>query len=259
MTKKVAILGCGPAGLLAAHAANLTGCHFDVFSKRRPSHLFGSQYLHEAIPGIDGQPQLVKYNLVGSPEEYRSKVYGDSWDGTISAEDLEYTHWAWDIRSAYQRLWELYSDDIHHCEIRNIRQVEQDCRLSGYDVVLSTVPRKVWALPSDVFVSTKVWAIGDAPDIGQRVPFHPAEDNTIICDGTDMVSWYRLSRVFGYTTIEWPGHKRPPVEGIAPVEKPLGHNSEQAADFIHLGRYGKWQKGVLTTDAFNEAMKALAS
>lgn len=80
-----------------------------------------------------------------------------------------------------------------------------------------------------------------------------------MCDGTALVGWYRLSQVFGYATIEWPGDKKPPVGNVAPVLKPLGHNSEQASDFIHLGRYGKWQKGVLTTDAFNEAMKVLGS
>ena len=199
----------------------------------------------------------MSYNLEGTPEEYRRKVYGQMWDGTISAEDLEYSHWAWDIRAAYKKLWDLYSDQVYDCNITSLRQVERDARLSGYDVVFSTVPRKVWALPTDNFVSTKVWAIGDAPERGQRAPFTTFEDDTIICDGTDAVSWYRLSCVFGHTTIEWPGHKRPPIENIAPVEKPLGHDSQQASDFIHLGRYGKWQKGVLTTDAFDEAMKVL--
>lgn len=261
MTKKIAILGCGPAGLLAAHAAQINQCSFDIFSKRRPSHLFGSQYLHEPITGVTGTPERVRYSLVGTPEEYRRKVYGPEWDGTVSPEDLEEEHWAWDIRQAYTELWRRYSDEIHHLEFgNNMSLLDRAINFDNYDMILSTVPRKVWAQPGDAFRGTEVWAVGDAPELGQTAPFTVQEDFTIICDGTPDVGWYRLSKVFGYTTIEWPGNRRPPIPGIAKVTKPLSfHMAPGPSDqFIHLGRYGKWEKGVLTTDAFNEALKATA-
>lgn len=258
MPSKVAILGCGPAGLLAAHAAQANGCHFDVFSKRRPSYLFGAQYLHEPIPGVTGQPERVKYDLVGNPEDYRQKVYGASWDGSVSPEDLDTDHHAWDIRAAYRKLWAEYSDEIHHVEINDLRQIERDAALSRYDAVISTVPRTIWKQPGETFEYSSVWAIGDAPELGQFTPFSLKQDNLIVCDSTADVSWYRLSKVFGFSTIEWPGNKKPPVANIQEVRKPLKHNSTAASEFYHMGRYGKWEKGILTTDVYNEALKVTA-
>lgn len=260
MSKSVAILGCGPSGLMVAHAAAMLGWNFRIYSKKRKSRLFGSQYLHEPIPGMTQEPAtIVQYILEGSPEEYRAKVYGEAWDGTVSPEDMTENHYAWDIRATYDRLYSAYEDDIVDCVVDREWQYFPFTKKPlpirrNVDIVISTVPRKIWAEPGDVFLSSNVWAIGDAPELGVRTPFRPA-DNTVICDGTKDVGWYRASSVFGFCTIEWPERTRPPLEGIALVEKPLSHNSTAASDFIHLGRYGAWEKGVLTTDVFNQALK----
>ncbi len=260
MTKSVAILGCGPSGLMVAHAANMLGWNFRVFSKKRKSQLFGSQYLHKPIPGISEEPAtVVTYHLEGTPEEYRQKVYGPSWDGTVSPEDLDHDHYAWDIRSAYDKMYSNYEEQIVNCEFKNVNGGfwYNQIVLKSYDLVISTVPRKIWAEPGDVFASTKVWAIGDAPELGQEAPFRPHDFN-IICDGSEDVGWYRASNVFGHCTIEWPERTKPPIPRLALVEKPLFHNSTAASDFHHLGRYGAWQKGVLTTDVFDQAFGILA-
>jgi hypothetical protein len=241
---------------MVAHAASMRGWGFRIYSKKRKSQLFGSQYLHEPIPNMtEALAGLVSYHLEGTPEEYRRKVYGPAWDGTVSPEDYDHDHYAWDIRATYDRLWQAYEHEIDDLDVLNLRHDIH--AFPGCDIVISTVPRKIWAEPGDVFMSQKVWAIGDAPDLGQEAPFSPKQDFTIICDGTDEVGWYRLSKVFGHTTIEWPYDKKPPIPGIAIVEKPLGHNSTAAPDFIHLGRYGAWEKGVLTTDVFRQALKIL--
>lgn len=255
----VAILGCGPAALLAAHACQINQCHFAIFSKKRKSQLFGSQYLHEPISGVTRLPERVSYTLNGTPEEYRRKVYGDNWDGAVSPEDLEEDHWAWDIRDAYENLWSRYSNRIVPAVFKNYALTIRDYRLNSYDLVISTVPRNIWRQTGDQFVSTKIWAIGDAPELGVTVPFHLAQDNTIICDGTKDVGWYRLSKVFGHSTIEWPGGAKPPVSDVTQVIKPLECKAASQPDnWLFVGRYGKWEKGVLTTDAFNDVLKATA-
>jgi hypothetical protein len=130
----------------------------------------------------------------------------------------------------------------------------------GIDLVISTVPRKIWAEPGDVFESMKVWALGDTED--ERVRLYRPPEDMVFCDGTAWHDWYRVSNVFGYCTMEWPFNygegwrEAPPARGASVVEKPLKHNSKAAADFIHLGRYGAWQKGILTTDAYFGAMQA---
>jgi hypothetical protein len=256
MTKRVAILGCGPAGLMVAHAAQLSNWALQIYSKRRKSQLHGAQYLHKPIPGIDTHgPHEVIYTLRGTPEEYRHKVYGDDWDGTVSPEDLAYTHSAWDLRRAYNWLWKNFEPWI----------VEADLGLQGYaapfhkyDLVISTIPRKIWAGPNDVFESTKIWALGDRDPHGGLA----SQPNfTVICDGTKICNWYRSAKIFNHSTLEWPYHemwRKPPAHGAVIVEKPLRCETNGAPDFIHLGRYGAWEKGILTSDVFYQAMKVFA-
>ena len=270
--RSVAILGCGPAGLMAAHAAVLSGWDFRIYSRKQKSALYGAQYLHKAIPGIDThQPQIVKYQLNGTPEQYRNKVYGEGWDGTVSPEDLMTEHPAWDLRAAYDKLWRLYGDEVDDATIgpgginpRTWLWMEE------HDLVISTIPRKAFAEPGDEFLSTKVWALGDTEMPRVEKPYRP-EPFTVMCDGRPHVPWYRVSNIYGYCTIEWPymaykfkelGHGmvtiKAPHPGASIVEKPLSHNSTAASDFVHLGRYGKWEKGVLTSDAYYDAMKVFA-
>ena len=48
----VAVLGCGPAGLIAAWAAEQAGADVQIYSKKVQSIIPGSQYLHGPIPGV---------------------------------------------------------------------------------------------------------------------------------------------------------------------------------------------------------------
>lgn len=289
MTKSVAILGCGPAGLMSAHAAALSGWDFRVYSRmysrNAQSKLFGAQYLHAHIPELDcGEAALVEYRLNGTPEDYRRKVYGDDWDGTVSPEDFLESHNAWDLRLAYQHLWDKYVGEIKHFEVFGNSPAALAYQILGeHDLVISTVPRKIWAKPGDVFESTKVWALGDT-EMPRVEPVYRPEPFSVICEASRRVSWYRVSNIYGYCTVEWPhdagwysnepagyveyhdGYRdyakkilNPPLYGASVVEKPLRHNSTAASDFVHLGRYGKWEKGVLTSDAFYDAMKVLAN
>lgn len=287
---KVAILGCGPTGLLAAHACAINGVQFDIFSKKRKSFLFGSQYLHTPIVGLvypsEGEP--IKYVNIGTPEEYRRKAHGDRWDGIIEEGAFETDHIGWDIRQAYEKLWRKYSQKITHYEIKppvpvnegeellfsredlvfppknpNYSQVVDDLHLQNYDYVISSVPRKIWAVPGEEFTFSMAWVAGDAPEHGKFVPFGLPEDNTILCDGTNEVEYTRLSKVFGYTTVEWPYNAlRKPYEGASALIRPLAYVPSSDYDnpanrFFHIGRYGKWEKGVVASDAFQEVMDLL--
>lgn len=270
---KFAILGCGPAGLLAAHACWLNGVEFDIFSKKRKSTLYGSQYLHEAIKGVADweEREAVKYETRGTPEEYRRKTHGKWWDGIVAPEEFETDHWAWNIRQAYDILWRAYGYMVKDYEFqpaqlgestwRHFDKMLVELKLHEYDLVVSTIPRTIWKVNGEEFIYSEGWAVGDAPEEGRFVPYD-CPDNTIICDGTPETSWTRLSRVFGYTTVEWPHHvPKPPIPGVARVIKPLRYSANgsdnPANSFLHVGRYGKWEKGVVVTDAFNEVVKKI--
>ncbi|UVK63866.1 oxidoreductase [Gordonia phage LilyPad] len=295
----IAILGCGPTGLLAAHACTLEGYDVAIFSRKRKSELFGSQYLHNPIPGLtpendSGVP--VKYVVNGTPEEYRRKTHGKWWDGHVGADEFEPDHTAWDIRQHYDILWRHYVGKIENYSIptrgmiANFFQRENsevgvagyvswDLGLNDYELVISTVPRDIWKVPGDEFIYSEGWAIGDAPERGMFVEDmnfecpngeilhyktpHDLPDNHIVCDGTSQVPWTRLSKVYGYTTIEWPHHVPQPHAQAVRVRKPLHYtpganqNGNPAATWLHVGRYGQFEKGVVVTDAFDQVTKKL--
>lgn len=264
MTKSVAILGCGPAGLMAAHAAQLSGWDFVVYSRKVQSELFGAQYLHQPIPNLDcGNPRIIRYKLRGTPAEYRRKVYGPTWDGTVSPEDLLEQHHCWDLRRAYQDLWDLYYDHIWDADLSwsvfddgdLAAGITKACSLEKHDLVISTVPRTIWDTNKANFHSTKVWAAGSKdPNAGLA----SQDDFTVICDGTNLATWYRSAKIYGYQTLEWPDQLVKPDYAAVRVTKPLRYAGDAAPDFLHIGRYGAWQKGLLTSDAFFTAMQAFA-
>ncbi|AOE44872.1 oxidoreductase [Gordonia phage Terapin] len=285
----IAILGCGPTGLLAAHACTLEGYDVAIFSRKRKSELFGSQYLHNPIPGLTPESDKgvpVKYVVRGTPEEYRRKTHGKWWDGHIGQDEFEPDHQAWDIRQHYDMLWRTYVGKIEPYSIPTKGMVASffkrensdvgvggyvnwDLGLSEYELVISTVPRDIWQLPGDEYIYSEGWAIGDAPERGVFVDDLVEgrelfdKDNTIICDGTSLVPWTRLSKVHGFTSIEWPHHAAQPHTQAVRVRKPLHYtpgphqNGSPTANWLHVGRYGQFEKGVVVTDAFDQVTKKL--
>lgn len=257
---RVAVLGCGPAGLVAAHSAILAGADdVRIFSKKRKSEMFGAQYLHAPIPGATGKPPVqVQYVMQGSIEGYRRKVYGLKDDVEVSPQTLSEVHDAWDLRDTYNELWDMYSLYVVDVDIQ--AHDTSFAEKLGCDVVISTIPATALCLQDDVhtFGYEEIWAAGDAPERGVFVPFPEPPRNTVICNGEDSPAWYRMSRLFGHTTVEWPGVMgKPPVEDVARVKKPLFTNCDCHPDVIRVGRYGSWTKGVLVHDVFTQTWEAV--
>lgn len=254
--RKAAILGCGPAGLFAAHALQLADWDIVIFSKKRRSHMFGAQYLHKPIPGLSRvtSKAIVDYKLIGTPEQYAAKVYGpDVPAGTTSASLLVGQHPAWDIRQAYYSAYEMYDSAIVDAVVTH--DIARTLT-ANYRVVVSSIPKPMLCIKPDehVFNSQNVWASGDAPELDWMCPI-TAPLNTVTLNGENARAWYRLSNVFGHNTAEWPHDRKPPITQIAEVTKPISSTCDCASRLrIHtVGRYGSWQKGVLSHHAY-EAM-----
>lgn len=268
---KVAVLGCGPAGLLAAYGADrFGGADVSIFSKKRPSHLYGAQFLHEDIPGIPlPDPVEVSYELMGTSEGYAFKVYGEDSlrpGFQVSPEMYEGKHKAWDIRAAYAWLWDMYRPVITDANLDANSFSKFFAAYEGeFDLVINSIPRKTLCLRQygeHQFLGQKVWAMGDAPELGQRVscPVQPDPENTVVCNGNPDSGWYRYSNIYGYRTMEWPELRRkPPIGGVAELIKPIGNNCDCYPEMLHVGRFGKWEKGVLSHSAFLEATERVLS
>jgi hypothetical protein len=274
--KRVVVLGAGPAGLLAAHAAHEQGHEVNVFSspdegtgQAKKSELFGCQYLHAWIPGVDlpREGVRVRYQLTGSSAAYRAKVYGDNWNGEVSPDEYgpEQDHMAWDLRAAYEVLWERWASRITPIEI-SPRMAEHIARTKG-QLVISTVPAPALCLDMEAhkFVSQSVWAMGSTVSTAtiahlmDPLPYR-APDFTVQCNGEDAPRWYRAATVYGYSTLEWPAGAKPPISGVASVSKPLSTNCtchSGTGRWVRLGRFGQWRKGVLVHTAYSQARAIL--
>lgn len=256
----VAVLGAGPAGMVAAHAAVMYGArNVIIYSKPRKSHLFGAQYLHAPIPGLyNPEPVKVKYTLsFGSADDYRRKVYGPSWDGSVSPEDLAEEHEAWDIRTVYSGLWSMYQELIVPADI-GPADVAAISDRKTHDFTINTIPMPVLCSGGHTFRTQEIWAAGDAPEIGVRLPYS-CPDSTVRLNGWPEPAWYRISNIYGHKTVEWPGTlaTRPPINHSVKVGKPLTNNCYCWPNVLRVGRFGQWRKGALVHEVFDQVWSAL--
>lgn len=258
---KVIVLGCGPAGLLAAYAVTLANGYSPVIvSNKRKSEMFGAQYLHEPIPGLTEVSAQIDYQLRGTAEEYRRKVYGQAWSGTVSPEEYgDKPHVGYDLRHVYNSLWEKFHDSIIHVKLRSGQDMHGIIEGVNPEHIISTLPAPALCIKQDehVFRVQQVWAVGDAPERGIFCPVKEAPANSIICSGERDVSWYRTANIFGYRTCEWPFGTKPPLPGISAVRKPLSTTCSCWQRVARMGRYGRWQKGVLAHSAYYDTLEML--
>lgn len=262
-TVNILILGCGPAGLMAAHAAAMWGHDIKIVSRKRKSEMYGAQYLHREIPDLDcGRPALIDYVLQGTADGYRRKVYGPNYTGSVSVEDLEERHTGFNIRKAYDDLWDMYGQYVVDERIDG-KDLVAGGKLAelGANLVISSIPLPLLCMKQEEhgFQSQEIWAIGDAPERGTFDPVKAAPTNSVVCNGEPDVGWYRSANVFGRSTTEWATRRKPPYEAVAQVVKPLKTNCDCHPDMMRIGRYGKWQKGVLAHTAFYDVEEKLSA
>jgi hypothetical protein len=256
---RVAILGCGPAGLLSAYAAEQLGHNVSIFSRRSPSQIFGAMYLHAPIPGISSEiPELeIQVSKLGTREGYALNVYGDaaapvSWDKFAEGPTP-----GWDLANVYDSLWKEYESRIYDVSLTSssIRGIAKE-----YDITFSTVPiQNICDNWQHSFPSAKIWVI-HGPVKGK---------NMMVYNGlppTGVPSWYRYSLIRDYQS--WEFSSRHPsnyleaqrvAEGLQVSEgfKPLYTDCDCHPEIVRLGRFGKWNKNVFTHHAYREVTDAL--
>lgn len=246
MSEPVLVLGCGPAGLLAAHAVALSGRQPIILSRKVPSSIGGAQYLHSEIPGLSLQPYECTFRKVGTRGGYALKVYGGE-DHPTSWEKYEAgAHRVWNMRDAYQRLWAEYHGAIVDREVTPelVEKLAEDNR------VISTIP-KIATCPNPQDFDWRqqaVWIM-----YGEDVPNVEARDMEILMSGDPTHRWYRQSNLFGWKGIEFPFE----VPGGVKVLKPVATTYPGVPNVRHMGRYGEWRKEVLVHDVFWDTIKMM--
>lgn len=257
---RVAVLGCGPAGLMAAHAATIQGHDVKIFSELRKSEMFGAMYLHKPIPGISPEePEfIVDVIKTGTAQGYSKNVYGHE-DAPSSWNNIERgPNPAWNLALAYNLLWDLYRDRIEDMIVEPAILGEIK---AAHGVVFSTIPLKALCTdPDHIFAAKQIWVIH-----GPAEPHHAALGSMMYYNGYTLTEggfeWYRYSLINGYAAWEF-SHERTKLHAwknqrVSTGQKPLGTSCTCAYGIIRLGRFGTWSKNVLSHHAFERAMEHL--
>lgn len=249
----VAIFGCGPAGLLAAWACQWKSVPFALFSKPEKSVLGGAQFSHISIPGLTSEePEVMLTHIVnGDPETYQRKVYGDMSVPFVSMEGLEDGQKvpAWNLREMYAKLWAVFEQKIIDVTL-DYDRASKMMNCDAFDVVFSSIPAPNLCDPEKghTFKSQPVRIYNEA--LWPALP-----DDTILYDGTDDHSYYRMSRLWGVGSTEWGGQSPvPPLQGLRTVNKPISTNCTCHPKIQRIGRFGTWKKGILTYHSYNQVI-----
>jgi hypothetical protein len=247
---KAVILGCGPAGLLAAHAINLLGkADITIYSRKVKSPMAGAQFIHREIPGIKVPGTSVRFVHTGTESGYAMKVYGNyrhecSWDhypeGLVPC---------WPMRAIYEVLWERWEDRVVDAEVTSA--LLDDIEVGEADILISSIPAPVLCQDeAHEFLSAKVWI----KQVERQVL-----GNVIVYNGDMDALWYRESQMFGMHSLEYselvPHEFRP--EGCVKISKPQSTNCTCRPEWKRVGRYGKWQRGVLVHESYEEVSSAV--
>jgi len=246
---KVCVIGCGPSGLLAAHACRQDGHKITIISdKIKKSIMAGAMYIHESIPGVT--PKLPDGKLLiekrGLPEGYASKVYGDPAHPVSWTQFRTGDHNIWYMDEAYDRLWARYKRYVRECEVTPLRMDEI---IRHFDLVIATLPKPAVCYRDHEFNSVPIYV--RQRRLG-RDTIHP---NVMTYSGMHQDPWYRKSTINNVVTIEYP--QRPPNDDYYAGIKPTSNNCDCWPRVLWAGRWGRWEKGVLVHHVYQQVKDAL--
>lgn len=246
----IAIIGSGPAGLLAAYAVKTMGGTPYIYSPAVPDVRFsGAQYLHRSIPGLTEKyaDKVIKIFLRGSELVYTEKVYRGNQGVLSSWGQFGHLQPAWDISKRMVQLCEMLIPDHHHHAAIDPHVLQQMCH--EYSGVICTAPAKFMCLSSDHIFPSMMVHITDGAQPG-------VNPNSMVYSGLIEDEWYRSSLVFGVGSTEWPLGSSVSSYGAKKIEKPLETTCDchlWRDNYRRAGRYGKWKKGVLSHDGYEVA------
>lgn len=248
---KVAVIGCGPAGLAAAHAAAGLVDEVDIYAPKRKTPQRGPIMLHRPIPGInntDPDGYVRQIVIGGSILDYRYRLYGDV-NIAINGDVLEEGFHTWRVPTAYDIMWDKYVSRIIN---KTLTPDEVDDLVGRYDLVVSTAPAPSLCRAGGwhEFRSVEIALVLEA-----SYPNQPP--NTVIYNAREDIPWVRSSRIFDAEVTEYMPHAAPP--GALTIHKPLSTDCVCHPRVLRTGRMGKWHNETWIDHAYYETRTALVS
>jgi hypothetical protein len=248
---KIAVLGYGPAGLIAAKTLVDAGhTDVDIIGAGPKSLIGGAQYLHEPILNPHQDPEgEITFLKIGTGQGYAKKVY-DQGDTETSWEHYEGVVPAWALLPAYDVLWNFFVDGLINDTLNGL-SLSMLMETGKYDLVFSSIPLHSLCLSpsSHSFPRAKI----------VLAPFSPVHmSNVVVYSGREEDSWYRTSSIFGESWTEFNAALASKAEYMddrglgeqefVPIQhgfKPMPTNCDCHPDVVRIGRFGLWDRKIL--------------
>lgn len=246
---KVAILGAGMTGLLAAKALAEHDIEFTLYDKNPNEGVSSSQglhYLHDNC-NLPLKPQIVHNYIIGCkdgehPHEQYSRKLGTPLNNSLV--ELPAFSMVYNFQEAYKILLHLMKGNIQRC---NFEADMLKYFLEKFDLVISTLPLPV-VYPEATCKFVEVQAVRGRP---RGIPKLPGA-NQVVYNIEENTNWYRYSRVFG---VEWTEVKQ---GGEFILKKVVDSNFEPPDDrVILLGRWGQWNRKFLAHQAYYKILRRI--
>jgi hypothetical protein len=253
---RVAVVGCGPAGLAAVHAAYGMNAKVTVFSPGVKSPQKGPLVLQRPIPAItlDHPDGYIRQIVVGgSILDYRYKLYGDINIG-INGDILEPGYHCWNHIKAYDAMWARYMA-TSHAVTRVDKFISRDM-LSGlhndFDLVVNTAPLNKLCMRRHRFSSKTVEIT-----LQRSYPNQPP-DTTVFNAGTKY-PWVRSAWLLGNECTEWLAGTAPDELDSFVISKPISHDCNCFPNVLLTGRFGAWRNQTWVDTAYYDTRSVLIS
>lgn len=256
---RVAVLGAGPSGLLAAWAVVNAGHEPVIFDKnpRKPDgSTAGVYYLHEPC-NLPLRSRAVAIHVSGGADSeerrrsYALKVYGDT-STEVSIPSYNSVQTAYDGMQAMDFCWDIVGKFVNQKDIVGWGP-PHSASILGYaedfQLVINTIPLNI--LIPEVFWKWEIATIYRSTA--------PADESYMMYQANLQIPWYRASAIFGQFTLEYPGTysdlpssaesggKYVRVKKVVPSPDAM---PEVPENVLLTGRYGAWDKNKLSHDAF---------
>lgn len=253
VTTKIAILGAGISGLLAAKACVDNGFEdIAIIDKDINQAKVGEglHYLHDNC-GLLLDPQYLLNMVVGlkpgkdPSEQYARKIFNRGIPPTNSMQKLPCFTRIYDMRQAHQLLWERYKNVLFETDVL-ADDLPSICR--NFEVVISTIPTPI-ILPQGQYPCEIVYGKYGLP---QNILGLESSEHITVYNVNEDEDWYRCSRVFGmeFTEVLKGGDFK--------LTKVLdGTYRNPYKNLILAGRYGQWKRGVLAHQVYYQVSGTL--
>lgn len=268
MKTKIAVIGAGPAGLLAAWGIREAGGKPVIYDRDpayQPGRIFSLQYLHEPCGLLNLRSMRLRYEVDGAypsretdAEErlilqrmYNVKLGRNPIEENSTRFLTEGPQEVWSLKDAYERLHKTFEKDLKTADlsIADIFKMTEE-----YAGVINTAPL-------DKLMPGVPWPVRTYFIRHDFTPVEKHPEDTCVYNLDPNTPWYRATRLDGGTATEY---WRIPHGAVAPdkvsqfrvlrkVVSPTHGWFPTPSNFLMTGRWGSWDPKKLTHDAYKDA------